>query len=554
MRQRSLWLFAALVGLLSLAVAGAGGVASSAQAAEQQRPVRGGTLIFGAEQEPSDSLNVNLGCCNLAWASWITNPVIQGAFQVQPNFTYKPNLISRATVTRRPFSVTYTIKQKARWSDGRPISAADMIFTWQTYINPQNDMASRAGYEDIRRARARGQKRVTFFFRKPYAGWRDLFSGPQGIYPAHALRGEDFNKVWEREITNPKTGQPIASGPFMTQPGGYQRGSQLVLVRNPRWWNGRAYLDRIVFRFLTNTNTEIQQMRGGEVDAIYPQPQLELAELRGRAGLRVQSNAGTTWEHIDIQLGEKGNPMLRRLYVRQAIAHGINRPALVNRLFGTIKPGLPVLHNTVFLSNDPRYERHFNIWNYNPNRSRQILERNGCNRGGDGIYVCGGQRLSFRFSTTTGNQRRALAFEIIQAWMRQIGIELRADFARAAVLFGPDYLYGSNYDLIMFAFVGNPDPAGSVEIMRCGGDQNYQKYCNRNVTRLVNATRTTLDERRRARLFNDADRLMARDLPVLPLYQLPTFLAYKNRVRNMRDNPTQEGFSWNTHQWYLART
>jgi len=552
MRQRSLWLFAALVGLLSLAVAGAGGVASSAQAAEQQRPVRGGTLIFGAEQEPSDSLNVNLGCCNLAWASWIGNPVFQGAHQVQPNFTYKPNIISGAKITRRPFTVTYTIRQAARWSDGRPISAADMIFTWQTYINPQNDMASRAGYEDIRRARARGSKRVTFFFRKPYAGWRDLFSGPQGIYPAHALRGEDFNKVWERDLNNPKTGQPIASGPFMFQ--SYQRGSQLTLVRNPRWWKGRAYLDRIVFRFLTNTNTEIQQMRGGEVDAIYPQPQLALAELRQQPGITIQSNAGTTWEHIDIQLGEKGNPALKKLFVRQAIAHGINRSALTNRLFGTIRPGLPVLHNTVFLSNDPRYERHFNIWNYNPNRSRQILERNGCRRGSDGIYVCQGQRLSFRFSTTTGNQRRALAFEIIQAQLRQVGIDLRADFARAAVLFGPDYLYGSNYDLIMFAFVGNPDPAGSVEIMRCGGDQNYQKYCNRNVTRLVNATRTTLDERRRARLFNDADRLMARDLPTLPLYQLPTFLAYKNRVRNMRDNPTQEGFSWNTEKWYLART
>jgi peptide/nickel transport system substrate-binding protein len=252
-------------------------------------------------------------------------------------------------------------------------------------------------------------------------------------------------------------------------------------------------------------------------------------------------------------MGPKGNPALRRLPVRQAIAYGINRPALVNRLFGVINPRLRPLHNTVYLSNSPFYEEHYNTYNYNPGRSRQVLERAGCRRGSDGIYACAGQRLSFRFSSTTGNQRRQLAFEIIQAQLKEVGIELRADFARAPVLFGDDYLTGSNYDLIMFAYVGTPDPGSSVEIMRCNGNQNYQKYCNRTVTRLVDQAKTELDERRKARLFNDADRQYSRDLPSLPLYQLPTYLAFKTSVRGMVDNPTQEGFAWNAYRWALAR-
>jgi peptide/nickel transport system substrate-binding protein len=557
MARRIFWLFGSVALLLSLmttSVAAAGPEGS-------QAPRRGGTLIFGAEQEPSDSLNGVLACCNLAWASWtVGNLALRGAFQVQPNFTYKPYTISRAVVQTNPFRVTYHIRPNATWTEGNrtiPITAADFIFTWQTYINPRNDMASRAGYEDIRRGQRINNKTVRFTFKQPYAAWRDLFSGPYGILPAFALRGEDFNKAWESALTNPKNGRPIANGPFLFQ--SYQRGSQMTWVRNPRFWGGpgnkRANLDRIVFRFLTNTNTEIQQMRGGEVDAIYPQPQLALAELRRQSGIRVITNAGTTWEHIDFQFGPKGHPALRRPYVRQAIARGINRPAIVRRLFGSISPNLRVLQNAIYMSNQPEYQPHYQRWGYNPATGRQLLTRNRCTRGGDGIFSCPGVgRLSFSLKTTLGNQRRALVFEIAQATLKDVGIELRFEPYRAAIVFGDEHLSGHNYDLALFAWVGSPDPGGYVEIARCGGDQNYQTYCNRRATRLLDQSHRILNPRNRARILNQADTIIAGDLFQLPMYQLPTFLAYKStRVRGMTDNPTQEGFPWSAELWWLAR-
>jgi peptide/nickel transport system substrate-binding protein len=554
MARRIFWLFGlvALVGSLVLSSVAAAGPQG------QQAPRRGGTLIFGAEQEPSDSLNGILACCNLAWASWtVGNMALRGAFQVQPNYSYKPYLISKATITRRPFTVTYFIRPNVTWYDGGrvvPITAADFIFTWRTYIDPKVDVASRTGYELIRRAVTINRKTVRFVFKQPYAGWRELFTGPYGVLPAHALRGEDFNKVWESSLVNPKTGRPISNGPFIFQ--SYQRGSQMTWVRNPRWWGPHnAYLDRVVFRFLPNTNTEIQQMRGGEVDAIYPQPQLALAELRQQRGITVISNAGPTWEHIDIQFGAKGHAALRRLYVRQAIAHGINRPAIVRRLFGSIKPGLPVLHNAVFVSNDPRYERHYNMWTYNPARSRQILTRNRCTRGGDGIFSCPGVgRLSFSLKTTLGNQRRALVFEIMQATLKDVGIEMRFEPYRSAVVFGDEHISGHNFDLALFAWVGGPDPLGYVDIARCGGAQNYQTYCNRTATRLLNSSQAILNTRAQAKVLNRADSLIARDLPTIPMYQLPTFFAWKTgRVRGMIDNATEEAFSWNAENWWLSR-
>ena len=87
MRKRHLW-------LLAVAVTAALGLVATGSAAQEQRGRT--TIIFGAEQEPAESLNGVLNCCNLAWASWTAGQTIQGAFQVQPNFSYKPNIISRA--------------------------------------------------------------------------------------------------------------------------------------------------------------------------------------------------------------------------------------------------------------------------------------------------------------------------------------------------------------------------------------------------------------------------------------------------------------------------
>jgi peptide/nickel transport system substrate-binding protein len=126
------------------------------------QPVEGGTLIFGAEQEPTEGLNGELACCGLFWNTFIIeSPVLEGAYEPQPDFTYKPNLIEgEAELTEDPFTLTYTIKEGAQWSDGTPISAQDFEFTWQTYVDPDNEVGSRAGYEQIKSAEILDDKTV----------------------------------------------------------------------------------------------------------------------------------------------------------------------------------------------------------------------------------------------------------------------------------------------------------------------------------------------------------------------------------------------------------
>jgi peptide/nickel transport system substrate-binding protein len=562
LRRRSSLLLALLLALTLVAAACGGsggdegdGVGGAEGGESELEPVEGGTLIFGAEQEPTEGLNNQLSCCTLFWAEVINNRQLLSAMEPNPEFEYEPTelLAGEPEVTEDPFSITYSINPEAEWSDGTPITAEDFIFTVDTYLDPKNDVATREGYNkiDTEATDSPDEKTVTFNFTEPYAGWRELF---HPLFPAHVLEGENFNKVWTNGIVDPDTGEGIASGPFVFE--SYNKGADLTIVRNENWYGDHlAYLDEIVFRFIPETTSEIQAMRGGEVQAIYPQPQLELVELNQEPSVEIQSGAGTTWEHIDFQYS---NPLLKEEYVRKAIAEGIDRQAIIDQLFKDINPDLEPLNNMIFLNNFPDYEEHFGDYGGSPEEATALLEDNGCTKGNDGIYECNGERLSFGFKSTAGNALRELTFEIVQEQLKEVGIEIKSEFGDAAVVFGPQGLAGGKYDLFLFAWVGNPDPSGTVGIHSCNdpdkeqGLQNYQNYCNQEVTDLLLESQVTIDPAERASLMNQADELMAEDLPILPMYQKPTFLAYDKSVQNMIDNATQLGPTWNAEDWFIS--
>ena len=551
-RMRSKW-FVLIALLLAFSVLGAACASQDSgdgntDTTSEEDIQEGGTVVVGAEQEPSGGLNIDLVCCTLAWGTWIQRPVLPGALQAQPDFTYAPNLVeAEPEVTEDPFTLTYKIRDEAVWNDGTPVSSDDFIFTMDTVMDEKNQMASRAGYDKITDAEAIDEKTVKFTFSEAYAGWRDLFAT---IYPKHAIEGENFNKIWNKGWVD-RDGNPIGAGPFLFE--SYKKGAELTLVKNDNYWGEPAHVDEVVFRFLPETNTEIQALRGGEVDLIYPQPQLELVPLTTQPELTVETSAGTTWEHIDIQVGENGHPALREKFVREALAYAIDRDALTSQLFKDLAPDLTTLNNTIYMTNAPEYQANWETYSADAAKATALLEDNGCTKGGDGIYECNGERLEFEFTSTAGNALRELAFEVIQQQVKAAGIALKSGFGDAAVVFGNKVLVNGNYDLFMFAWVGNPDPAGSVEIWKCEGSQNFTGYCNEEVTELLESSNTLLDEAERAAALNEADLLMSQDIPTIPLYQKPTVLAYNNKVHGLEDNPTQEGFTWNIAEWWIEQ-
>src|SRR5437762_3851282 len=345
-----------LVAVTSLIVAGAAGGASKKSTA--------GSMTFGAEQEPP-CLNGFTSGCNNTWTSWTAGIALASPLIVKPDFSIKPYMGNAKVISKRPFTVLVTLNKKAKWSDGKQVSADDLIFTWKTIVDPKFDIAGRSGWDSIARAVRVNGKAVKFIYKKPYAPYKVQFA--TSVLPAHALEGADFNTIWDTNYNN-KSGQTMASGPFKLQ--SYTKGQSIVMVRNSSFFGKKPTLDKITFLFRTNTDTEIQAIRGGEVDAIYPQPQLQLAQLKGQPGLKIESNAGTTLEHLDFNEQLKGGmPLLRAPWFRQALAYAVNRQAVITQIYKKFNPKQQVLQNLTYgNSQKGLYVPHFQKYVFSPTK------------------------------------------------------------------------------------------------------------------------------------------------------------------------------------------
>jgi peptide/nickel transport system substrate-binding protein len=525
--------------MLALALLGSA-CATSGDGDEQptaEEPQKGGTLTIAAEQFPAD-LQCYGALNNIAWCYYLVNPAIYGAFLQTPEFTFEPQLLAGEPEVDEgpPFRVTYRIHPDAEWSDGTPVSAGDFEFSWKgVYTNPDADVVSRDGYDDTESAKIIDDKTIEFTFKNTFAPWRALFSP---IYPKHVLEGENWNKVWDKCVCDPKTGKPIGSGPFLVTD--FKENQSLTLERNPNWWGDQEpYVDKVVFRYIPDTNSEIQAIRGGEVDIIYPTWQLPLKSLQNAQGLEYEVAAGTFFQHLDFQFK---TPPLDKLFLRQAFYYGINREAIVDKLVRPGQEDAEVLQNLIYLANSPYYEPHHDIYPYDPDKATQLLEDNGCKKGSDGIYVCNGTKLSFAYKSTADNELRELMFQIIQANLKDVGIEVTNAFGEADVVFTD--LSKKDYEVFQFGWVGAPDPFSGNTIYTCNGDQNYQDYCNPQVDKLIEQTNKELDPDARADLYNQADQLMAEDAVSVPLWQAPQPLIFKDTVHGLTVNPTQQGIIW----------
>ena len=551
MRKRSMLLLTGAVALVASLIVGPAATAKSERQAA-------GTVIIGHDQEPV-TLNFYITEGNAYTTSLAMNPVLASASVYNQNAKLVPFLVDAAPkiVRANPLTVSFSYKKTAKWSDGRQITGADFVATYRTYMNPNYDITSREGWEDIQSVKANGKKvTVTWKKGKAYAAWDALVA--TSPMPAHKVAGQNFNDLWRNSID-------VASGPFKWQ--SWQRGTQMVLVKNNQFTAGpKAKVDRVVFRYIPSTPSLFQALNSGEIQVTEPQPQLQIVDIRKNTSkFKVQSGPGYFWEHMDIQFGPKGHAALKKQYVRQAIITGINRNQIKQALYVT--PGLvgsakelPVLQSHIFKPFEQYYQPNWKKWSFSQKKVITMLKAKGCTGGpntpsasNNNIWSCPQVgKLSFRFTTTTGNQLRQLTFEIAQKQLKSVGIELQARFGPSGTVFG-QVLPSGDWDIFMFTWLGGPtSSATSFGLYGCGGDQNYMNYCNKKASNMLQKAQFTPDPNARAKLLNAAEKIMANDVMSVPMYVRPGFLINSTNVKGPVLNPTQQGSTWNAQGWTVS--
>jgi peptide/nickel transport system substrate-binding protein len=519
----------------------------------------GGSISYAAEQEPTGFNNLT-SKDNLLELRHIMRHVWPYAYLARPDFSVEPTptLAGEAeVVSEDPFTVEWKIAEDAIWDDDTPVSTDDFEWVWLSCngkIDPGEptakdddtgqditalDCASTAGY-DVSSFEKVDDKTFRLVFEEPYVEYEGLFGDP--LPPSHL--GKAAPGGWNTGFD----ADPLASaGPYKLQE--WVKGDHITLVRNEKFWGPRPNLDTIVFRQIPDPATHPDALRNDEVQIIYPQPQVDLVQqVESIPGVHSEANFGPAWEHLDFNFQ---NPLLAMKEVRQAIAWGIDRDRYVNTLMKPFSEKASRLDNRVFVTNQPEYEAHGQDYaRRDVAKATAALERAGFTKGGDGIYTKDGQRLSFRIRVLSPNPLREQLQQLMQADLKEAGIDLRIVNFSAPESIGKVGASG-DFDLFIFAWIGTPfEVSGTQQIFSSDSDSNFGKYANPEFDRRIKEVSAIVDEEERAAALNELDELLWEDLPNIPLFQKPAgLLAYSTRYANIIDNTTTEGFFWNSSEW-----
>jgi peptide/nickel transport system substrate-binding protein len=522
-------------------------------------------MVFGLEQTVT-GFNLQDLDENAFYAAIVAGtPVIRGAYVIDQKGHYLLDLASKVQANQKFLKIW--IRKDANWNwlghKPVPVTASDFIYSWKQFIAPANNVASAVGYTNIARAKASGKKVVTFYWKhgQAFADYRDLFGY---ILPGFALKGQSFNSYWHNCVCG-NDGHPISDGPFYMS--SYTPGQGMVLQANNKWYGKKAGLNTIAVKMITDTNSEIQAMRGGEVDAIAPSPESGLTQLIGQKGITYSSIPSYSQEHWDLQVQNPDNPLMKKTYIRQALALGMNRQSLINAVYGKVAPGLKPLNNPEFElgPNANGKNAYFAPYNFNQKKAIALLKKNGCtggpstaSAGNKAVWTCGGQKTEFNFDTTTRASRQQSG-AIFTAQLMAIGIKLNPTYHDASSFFGT-FLPAAHFDIGEYAWsFPGPDPSNWDSIYQCynaaknAGGSNYKRFCNGKVDRLIARGDSNFGSpASRIAQYEEVAKILSQQVAVVPLYASPQIFVYKSALKGtaQSNNPTSEGPTWNLQNWH----
>jgi peptide/nickel transport system substrate-binding protein len=486
--------------LVFLFVSISGGCRSS------HRDVPTNFLVVGIEANPAQ---LDPRYATDANAVRIGNLIYNSLLRTDEKLRLQPELAqSWHQIDERTFE--FGLRPNIKFHDGRPLRAADVKYTFESILDPANRSPKRALLKQLQSIELDGSHRLRFHLNAPHAPFVEHFT--LGIVP---------------QGSSPGTRPPPGSGPFMLEK--VESGERVTLTANANSWEGKPALAGVVFKIVPDAMVRALEFKQGAIDLM--QNDLEpdmLPWLKNLTNAEVSAHQGTTFQYIGINLT---HPILQHLKVRQALAHAIDRERIIRHLL----KDAAVAANGLISPLNEAYDGSIPAWSYDPARAKHLLDESGFkDPDGDGPLT----RFRLSYKTTNIDLRRRIA-ETLKEQLLQVGIELEIRSYEWGTFFS-DVKHG-NFHLYSLAWVGIRDPDIQHQIFHSGsvppdGD-NRGRYSNRQVDRLLDQARVTLDPSERKRIYGAAQRLIAEDLPYVPLWWQKNVIAKKTSIHGFVPYP-----------------
>jgi peptide/nickel transport system substrate-binding protein len=505
-------------------------------------PRRGGQVIIGT---PTDVSTFNeYQSAGESTENAIIDLMFPSLMVEQPDYQLHPPSFAPRLATSWEFSqdnrtLTFHLRDNARWSDGEPVTAQDVRFTFMVQKDKRVGSSGLEFKDFIDDVEVVDQFTVRFHFTRVYP-YQLMDANDGHIVPAHAWGKVPFEK-WRNTDFEAIL---VTSGPFRLA--SHNPNQTLTLDRDPGYWGSpRPYLDRLVFRVIPESSSLLNQLMAGEIDLVQQIQPAEARRVRDNPNLELVEIPSRNWAFAG---WNNRKELFADRRVRRALSLGINRKAAVD----TVYHGFAQLARGPVLSSMWAFNRNLQDLPYDPQQATELLAEAGWKKGPGGALMRNGKPFAFDLAYPSVNPLRAQMAVLIQADLARLGITVRplqmefTAFVAAAE--------GGQFDAILWAW----DEATKVDLTtewctpsETAGSLNLVGYSNAEVDRLIAAAREEPDYTRSKVVLDRIQEIIVDDQPVTFLYEPKLLVGINRRIRGADINTS--GILFNVEEWYWGQ-
>jgi peptide/nickel transport system substrate-binding protein len=431
----------------------------------------------------------------------------------------QPGLASSWKTSEDGLTWTFTIRDDVKWSDGKPLTSADVAFTLNRILDGGPEAATWGSYlTSVDSVTAPDPTTVVMKLSKPNAVLPLL---PMPIVPEHI-----WKNISEEEVKSyANEGEVVGSGPFRYV-SGTAGGSTYKFEVNPNYWGEQPKIDEINFIVYQADDPMVQALKTGEIDFADGVPALQLKALEGEPGIKTVNGLSPSFDEIafntgsvDLDTGEQigdPNPAVMDPKFRYALGFAIDRDLLVDRVYqGAGQAGdtiIPPAYSQYHYEAPPDLK-----WSYDPDRAAQLLDAAGYKLGDDGKRTMpdGSPIGTLRLLARSESEQSLHTMDYFQEWLADLGIDSEVTAMESGKL--TNVILDGDFDAFQWGWYVEPDPDSMLSYMTCGQRGNWSDswYCNPAYDKLYEEQHAQLDDTERAAEVKQMQAILYQDAPYL---------------------------------------
>lgn len=452
------------------------------------------------------------------------------------------------------------INPDAKWHDGQPVTADDVIFTYELLRQGSGFIPEDLiNFWNSVQINPVDSKTVQFVLEEAFAPFLDYLT--VGILPRHIYGGMSFSEMVDSKINI----QPIGSGPFrlkeLVQDNGVITG--VTIENNPAYHGKKAYLDEIQFTYYSDSGQAFQAYQLGLIDGISYVSGDVLTRVLSDEALSLYSARRPVMSMVFFNLDNRNVEFLQSKQVRNALMTGLNRERIVSRIMN----GQAIISNSPILYGNWAYTTEVAVPQFNTEKAIELLVKEG--------YILASEQEKVRTKEVTSvngtTERKALSFTLVYPdddLHRQVAEQIQRDWGNINILVNleavnyddlvnhvlPDREYEAALVDLNLSVIPDPDPYPFWDQTQISSGQNYTQWNNRTVSQYLETARVETDRAERARLYKNFQILFMEELPALPLYTPVYNYPVSQKVSGVSIGPiyTPSDRFLNVTDWYMV--